>query len=96
MSTVTVVAKVVANEGAVASVKAELLKLIEPTRNEKGCIEYRLHQDNDDQRVFIFFEIWEDMDSLKDHAASQHYKSYVAAVEGMVAEKAVHKMTCIA
>lgn len=96
MSKVTVVAKVVANEGAVESVKAELLKLVQPTRTEKGCIEYLLHQDNDDQRVFMFFEIWEDMDCLIEHTASLHYKSYVAAVQGMIAEKAVHKMTCIA
>jgi quinol monooxygenase YgiN len=43
MSTVTVVAKIVANEEAIESVKTELLKMILPTRREPGCLEYRLH-----------------------------------------------------
>jgi len=96
MSKVTVVAKLVAHEAVVERVKAELLKLVEPTRAEKGCIEYLLHQDNDDHRVFIFFEKWQDMESLVDHTASAHYRGYAAAVEGLIAEKSVHKMTCIA
>ena len=44
MSKITVVAKVVAKKVAVAAVKTELLKLIIPTKNESGCIDYRLHQ----------------------------------------------------
>ena len=62
MSIVTVVAKLIVQETVVETVKAELLKMIEPTRLEEGCIEYRLHQDNDDPKVFIFFEMWENMD----------------------------------
>jgi quinol monooxygenase YgiN len=54
MSVVTVAAKLVVREDAVETVKAELLKLIEPTRQEAGCIEYRLHQDNDDPKVGNF------------------------------------------
>jgi quinol monooxygenase YgiN len=96
MSVVTVVAKLVVREDAVETVKAELLKLIEPTRQEAGCIEYRLHQDNDDPKVFIFYENWQSMASLERHIASTHYQDYVAAVDGMIEEKSVRKMTCIA
>lgn len=96
MSVVTVVAKLVAREDAVETVKAELLKLVEPTRQEKGCLEYRLHQDNDDPRVFIFYENWKSMASLERHIASSHFQDYVAAVDGMIDEKSVGKMTCIA
>ena len=70
--------------------------MIEPTRLEEGCIEYRLHQDNDDPKVFIFFEMWENMDCLERHMSTLHFSTYVAAVEGMIAEKTVHKMTRIA
>jgi quinol monooxygenase YgiN len=96
MSVVTVVAKLVVREDAVETVKAELLKLIEPTRQEAGCLEYRLHQDNDDPKVFIFYENWQGMASLEQHIASTHYRDYVAAVSGMIQEKSVRKMTCIA
>jgi quinol monooxygenase YgiN len=96
MSIVTVVAKLIVNEADVDAVKAELLKMIEPTRIEEGCIEYRLHQDNDDRTVFIFFEMWENLTCLERHMATPHFSSYVAAVEGMIAGKTVHKMTRIA
>ncbi|MDD2852342.1 MAG: putative quinol monooxygenase [Desulfuromonadaceae bacterium] len=96
MSIVTVVAKLIVNEAAVETVKTELLKMIEPTRMEEGCIEYRLHQDNDDQNVFIFFEMWENLACLERHMTTPHFSCYVAAVEGMIAEKTVHKMTRIA
>lgn len=96
MYVVTVVAKLVVREDAVETVKAELLKLVAPTRQEAGCLEYRLHQDNDDPKVFIFYENWQSMASLERHIASNHYQEYVAAVGGMIEEKSVRKMTCIA
>jgi quinol monooxygenase YgiN len=96
MPIVTVVAKLVVKEEALATVKAELLQLIVPTRQENGCLEYRLHQDNNEPRVFIFYENWENMDCLERHIASPHYKNYIAAVDGLIDEKTVHKMTCIA
>jgi len=93
MSTVTVVAKVTAKIDAIAAVKAELLKMIEPTRQEEGCIEYRLHQDNDDPSVFVFYENWKSLVCLEQHMKSQHFQEYVAAVNDLISDKIVHKMT---
>lgn len=91
----TVVAKVVAKKESVAAVRSELLKLIAPTRNEQGCIEYRLHQDHDDPAVFIFYENWQNEASLARHMESDHFRNYVSAVDGMLAEKVVHRMSMI-
>jgi len=96
MPIVTVVAKLVVKEDSLETVKTELLKMIGPTRQETGCIEYRLHQDNDNPALFIFYENWQSMEALTSHISSQHYQSYVSAVAGLIAEKSVHKMTCIA
>jgi len=93
MSIITVVAKLVVKEDAIDSVKSELLKLIAPTRQEEGCIEYRLHQDNADPCVFIFYENWLNISCLEGHINSLHFKSYVAAVGDQLAEKIVHQMT---
>jgi len=93
MSIISVVAILVVKEGAVELVKTELLKLIMPTRQEEGCIEYRLHQDNADPSVFIFYENWQNIACLERHINSAHYKSYVAAVGDQLAEKVVHKLT---
>jgi quinol monooxygenase YgiN len=95
MSNVTVVAKVVAKKESVESVRGELLRLITPTRNEEGCIEYRLHQDNADPAVFIFYENWESESCLARHMQSDHFKNYVSAIDGMLEEKNVHRMTMI-
>jgi len=96
VSQLTVVAKVVAKPEFVAAVKMEVLKLIEPTRKEPGCIEYKLHQDNDDSAVFIFYETWESLACLEQHMTTAHFINYVNVVANMIAEKVVHKMTRIA
>lgn len=95
MSNLTIVAKVVAKKECIEVVKTELLKLVEPTRRESGCIEYRLHQDNDNPAVFIFYENWESGTCLEQHINADHFKAYISAVDGMVEEKTVHKMTGI-
>lgn len=95
MSKVIVVAKVVAKKDSVEAVKTELLKIILPTRKESGCIEYNLHQDNEDPAVFIFYEIWESAACLERHINTDHYKAYVRAAEGLIEGKVVNKMTRI-
>jgi quinol monooxygenase YgiN len=95
MSTVTVVAKVVAKKESIETVKAELLKLIAPTRGEDGCLEYTLHQDNGDPAVFIFYENWGSEACLARHMESNHFKDYVCAVGGLLEGKVVHKMSRI-
>ena len=95
MSQLTVVAKVVAKKESVESVKSELLKLVAPTRKEDGCIDYNLHQGNDDPAVFIFYENWESAACLEKHINTDHYKTYTRAVDGLIEEKVVHKMTRI-
>ncbi|MDD2899157.1 MAG: putative quinol monooxygenase [Desulfuromonadaceae bacterium] len=96
MSNITVIAKILAKEGSVEDVKGELLKLITPTREEKGCIEYILHQDSEDPALFIFYETWDSLDSLEKHMKSAHFIQYVTAVSSMIGDKVVHKMTKIA
>lgn len=95
MSQLTIVAKVAAKKEAVESVKNELLKMVAPTRKEEGCINYNLHQDNDNPSVFIFYENWESAVCLEKHIQSDHYRAYVKAVDGLIEEKVVHKMTRI-
>ena len=95
MSQLTIVAKIKAKKDSVESVKSELLKMIAPTRNEEGCIDYFLHQDNTDSNVFIFYENWESTVFLEKHINNDHYKAYVRVVEGLIEEKSVHKMTGI-
>jgi quinol monooxygenase YgiN len=93
MANVTIVAKVTAKSGQIEAVRTELLKMIAPTRQEEGCIEYRLHQDNYDPAVFLFYENWQNAACVEQHMNSLHFKAYVAAVGDLIADKVVHKMT---
>lgn len=91
----TVVAKVVAKNEAVEIVKGELLKLIEPTRKEDGCIAYDLHQDNETPALFIFYETWESPASLENHMKTEHFMNFAKVVGRLVDEITIHKMTRI-
>lgn len=93
MSKVTVVAKITAKSDAIEEVKSELLKMISPTREEEGCIEYRLHQDSNDPAVFLFYENWKSHACLERHRDTEHFKAYVAAVSELISDKTVNLMT---
>ena len=95
MTTLTVVAKIVVKNDSIESVKSEMLKLIDPTRNEDGCIEYNLHQDNENPAVFIFYETWKSSACLENHMNTDHFKSFVTAVGNVVEEIVLNKMTRI-
>lgn len=96
MSKLSIVAIIRAKKESAESVRSELSKLVAPTRKEDGCIEYNLHQDNDAPEVFVFYEIWEGAIHLENHFKSDHYLKCSNAIEGMVEEKFVHKLTQIA
>ena len=92
----TIVARILAKEEKRALVKSELLKLIDITRAEKGCINYDLHQDENDPNFFIFYENWESRALWEVHMNNQHLADYIKATEGAVEEFIVHEMTHIA
>ncbi|WP_224983229.1 putative quinol monooxygenase [Geomonas agri] len=96
MSKVTIVAKLTAKDGCIEGVKAEVIKMLAPTRQESGCIEYRLHQDKANPAVFVFYENWKDHAAFEEHMNSAHFKAYVAAVADLISDKTVNQMTELA
>ncbi|MEM6252814.1 MAG: putative quinol monooxygenase [Cyanobacteria bacterium P01_D01_bin.156] len=94
MSTpLTIVAKIEAKTGKVEFVKAELLKLIPITLKEAGCIQYDLHQDNDNPAIFLFYEIWESRELWQQHMNNTHLVEYMKATENAVAAFTLNEMT---
>jgi len=91
----TIVADIKAKSDQIDLVKAELLKLIATTRAEKGCINYDLHQDNENPAHFLFYENWESRELWQAHMGNQHLKDYMAATDGAVAEFTLSEMTPI-
>lgn len=95
MSQLTIVANITANPDKIELVKAELEKLIADTRDEEGCIQYDLHQDNENPAHFLFFENWESRDLWQAHMGNQNLKDYMAATEGAIADFTINEMTMI-
>ena len=95
MSKLTIVANIRANSDKIDLVKAELKKLIPITRAEEGCIQYDLHQDNENPAHFLFYENWESRELWQVHMNAPHLADYMKATEGAVAEFTVNEMSCI-
>ena len=95
MAKLTIVANIKANPDTVELVKAELIKLIEITRAEEGCINYDLHQDNENPAHFLFHENWESRELWQTHMNAPHLAAYMEATGGAVAEFTLNEMTVI-
>ena len=91
----TVIATIKAKPESAADVQNQLLKLIEPTRKESGCLRYELNVDNDDTSLFVFVEQWESEQHLTAHLAGEKLKSIIAGIEPLVEFIDVAKMTDI-
>ena len=92
----TIVANIHARAGQEQLVHDELRKLVEPTRQEPGCIQYDLHQDNENPAHFLFYETWQSRELWQAHMNAPHLAAYGAATQGAVAQFTLHEMTKIA
>lgn len=72
MKTITVIAVLKAKPGKEAALRAELLNLVEITRQEPGCINYDLHVSSENPGHFAFHENWASKEQLADHLARPH------------------------
>lgn len=96
MAKLTIVANIIAKADQVELVKAELLKLIDVTRAEEGCINYDLHQDNENPAHFTFYENWESHELWRTHMDNEHLAQYMKATEGAVDTFTLNEMSHIA
>ncbi|MBD2387304.1 putative quinol monooxygenase [Cylindrospermum sp. FACHB-282] len=83
--TLCVVARFNALPDKIEALKALLLELIEPTRQEPGAIKYELLQNQADSAEFTFVEEWASDEALKVHLASPHFQAAAAKLEALVA-----------
>jgi quinol monooxygenase YgiN len=86
--TIRVVARVAALPDKVEAVKAVLVGLIEPTRQEAGCIRYELLQNQSEPTDLTFVEEWASNEALDAHFATDHFKEVDAKLEGLLASEA--------
>lgn len=83
---ITVVVRIKAKPETKAQVRAELQRLLAPTRIEKGCINYDMHVAKDDDSVFLFHENWTSEGDLNNHLAAPHVQRWIELGQTLLAE----------
>ncbi|MDB4335123.1 antibiotic biosynthesis monooxygenase [bacterium] len=91
----TVVARMTAKPGRDKFVRKELIKLVEESRVEEGCITFNLHQDNVDDHVFLIYENWANYELLKKHMRSHPMAAFTESTIEVTQDFLVNEMTLI-
>lgn len=91
----TVIARIEAKPEYCDRVREEALKVIGPTRQEEGCIQYELHQDNTRPELLMFFEVWADRGLWQHHSRSAHLKAFITSISDLIVDLQVSEMTQI-
>jgi quinol monooxygenase YgiN len=82
----TVVAEFRAKPGKEEDLRRVTLALVEPTRQEDGCVQYDLHVSTQHAGRFVFYENWVSREHLDRHAASAHIREFRTAVADLLAD----------
>ena len=81
MNIVTVIATFQARPGKEKELRAALIGLLAPTRQEPGCLNYDLHQSTEDAARFLFHENWASREQLDAHLKSPHVQALLPRVD---------------
>jgi quinol monooxygenase YgiN len=54
------------------------------SREEPGCISYRLYEDSERPGDFVFVEEWESRAALYEHFRTQHVAEFMSAISGAI------------
>jgi quinol monooxygenase YgiN len=73
--TLGVIARIKVRPEMIEEAGRVLKGLVEPTRDEEGCLHYLLLRNKEDPTEFIFVEEWEDEAALERHANTEHVRA---------------------
>ena len=73
---ITCIAEIKALPGKREELLSNLLELIPLSKKEKGCIRYELHQNIDDENIFIFVDKFVDKNAFDFHCETDYIKKY--------------------
>lgn len=89
------VVKFIVKEEKINLVKKALIDILEPTRNEEGCLLYELHQDLNDPSIFMFYEVWQTVDHWKAHDKQPHIETFRKIIDGALEKIEVNQLKII-
>lgn len=95
MEPIVITAVLKAKSGSEGELEKALQQVLQPSREEEGCIQYDLHQSTDDPSVFVFYERWANETALEGHINSAHYQAYRQRAEELVDSREVLRMKLV-
>lgn len=78
-----VVSKSIVKVDKVTEYKQQVVRLIEETRKESGCISYDLCEDIDKPNILTFIEKWESKQHLDAHMKTAHFMEIVPMLKDL-------------
>ncbi len=79
---ILIIAKALVKNGCWNDFKKTAKELVDNSRMEKGCLEYSIYKDKDNNSTMTFVEKWKDNSSLKEHEETQFFKEKIDKLEG--------------
>ncbi|MCV9877727.1 putative quinol monooxygenase [Brenneria izbisi] len=79
---IRIVASLQAKAEFLDDVAAAVKRVVEPSRQEPGNLQYDLHEEIDAPGSFVFFERWKSQAILDEHDQSAHFKRLIAELDG--------------
>lgn len=58
------------------------------SREEPGCVEYKLHTDREKPNEFVFYEVWKDKAALDFHNSRDEFKELIEQLDELLTEPA--------
>ena len=80
---VVCIATLVAKEEQSNQLYIALKELISPTRNEKGCLGYELHQDISSPEIFTMIEKYVNQEAFEFHSNQIYLKKFKKNIENL-------------
>lgn len=96
MKKVVLIATLVLKDGNNEGVLEALTALHKATHQEdKGCLQYDVHKDNEQTNTYVFVETWESEALLAEHMEKAHFTTYKAFMGDKVERLSLQKLTKI-
>jgi len=83
-----------ASAGNEEALGQRLLALVDASRQEPGCINYDVHQSNDDPAVWVMYENWRSREDLDSHFETPYLQAFLSDSHGLLeGEFGMHYLT---
>ncbi len=74
---ILIIAKALVKHENLELFKREALELVKNSREEDGCIEYSLYEDQEKTSVLTFVEKWRDREAIEKHEGTEFFKEKI-------------------